>query len=75
MKRQQPGEGQGGPASCPFNANHEPAAPVTDEYPYNNAKNGLQEMAMAHLESLLWYVAASSECWSGFCADASSLGR
>ena len=40
-KRQQPGEGPGGAASCPFNANHEPAAPATDDYPYNNAKNGL----------------------------------
>ncbi|GAB7361607.1 hypothetical protein MBLNU230_g1659t1 [Neophaeotheca triangularis] len=42
-RRQQPG-GSGtaaDPAKCPFNANHQPAAPVTDEFPYNNAKNGL----------------------------------
>jgi hypothetical protein len=41
-KRQQVGEGAGGPATCPFNANHVPAAPVTAKYPYNNAKNGIQ---------------------------------
>lgn len=42
IRRQQPGGNQpGGAATCPFNANHVPAAPVTDEYPYNNAKNGV----------------------------------
>ncbi|KAK5136579.1 hypothetical protein LTR08_002593 [Meristemomyces frigidus] len=40
-KRQQTGEGAGGPSTCPFNANHVAAAPVTSQYPYNNAKNGL----------------------------------
>ncbi|RMY64437.1 hypothetical protein D0863_09821 [Hortaea werneckii] len=25
---------------CPFNSNHQPAAPVTSKYPYNNAKDG-----------------------------------
>lgn len=25
---------------CPFNPNHVPAPLVTDQYPYNNAKNG-----------------------------------
>ncbi|KAI6885536.1 Cloroperoxidase [Hortaea werneckii] len=25
---------------CPFNPNHQPAAPVTSKYPYNNAKDG-----------------------------------
>jgi len=40
-KRQQAGEGAGGPATCPFNANHVAASPVTSKYPYNNAKNGL----------------------------------
>merc|ERR1712125_69665 len=39
--RQQVGEGPGGPDTCPFNANHEGARPVTDEYPYNNAKDGI----------------------------------
>merc|ERR1711977_355777 len=39
--RQQVGEGPGGPDTCPFNANHEDARPVTDEFPYNNAKNGV----------------------------------
>jgi len=39
--RQQTGEGAGGPSTCPFNANHVAAAPVTAEYPYNNASNGL----------------------------------
>jgi len=39
--RQQTGEGAGGPSTCPFNPNHVPAAPVTSQYPYNNAKNGL----------------------------------
>lgn len=39
--RQQTGEGAGGPATCPFNANHVPAAPITAEYPYNNASNGM----------------------------------
>merc|ERR1712070_1240295 len=29
--RQQVGEGPGGPDTCPFNANHEDARPVTDE--------------------------------------------
>lgn len=40
--RQQTGEGAGGPATCPFNANHVPAAPITAQYPYNNATNGNQ---------------------------------
>ncbi|KAF2422624.1 Cloroperoxidase [Tothia fuscella] len=35
QKRQQPS-----PASCPFNANHQPAAPISSQYPYNGAKNG-----------------------------------
>merc|ERR1711939_1246048 len=39
--RQQVGEGPGGPDTCPFNANREDARPVTDEFPYNNAKNGV----------------------------------
>lgn len=43
-KRQQPGEGPGSAAQCPFNADHEPAAPITDEYPYNGAKNGAPGM-------------------------------
>lgn len=41
-RRQQPGEGAGGEAACPFNPNHVPAAPVTAQFPYNNAKNGQQ---------------------------------
>ncbi|KAL9089856.1 MAG: hypothetical protein Q9159_002326 [Coniocarpon cinnabarinum] len=41
LRRQQPGGGAGSAANCPFNANHQPAAPVTDEYPYNNARNGV----------------------------------
>ncbi|GIZ41740.1 hypothetical protein CKM354_000503600 [Cercospora kikuchii] len=40
IRRQQPGQGPGSAAECPFNANHVPAAPVTAQYPYNNAKNG-----------------------------------
>lgn len=41
-KRQQSGgNNPGGPATCPFNANHQPAAPITSDYPYNNALNGL----------------------------------
>ncbi|KAK5117240.1 hypothetical protein LTR62_005857 [Meristemomyces frigidus] len=39
-RRQQTGEGAGGPSTCPFNANHVPAPGITAEYPYNNAKNG-----------------------------------
>lgn len=38
--RQQPGSGPGSAATCPFNANHVPAAPITSAYPYNNAING-----------------------------------
>lgn len=40
-RRQQPGGTNGGAATCPFNANHVPAAPVTAQYPYNGAKNGV----------------------------------
>lgn len=40
-KRQQPGVGPGSAAQCPFNADHEPAAPITDAFPYNGAKDGL----------------------------------
>ncbi|WPH04693.1 Cloroperoxidase [Acrodontium crateriforme] len=40
--RQQAGTGPGSAAECPFNANHVPAAPVTAQYPYNNAKNGVK---------------------------------
>jgi len=39
-RRQQPGEGAGSAAQCPFNANHKPAAAFNAKYPYNNAKNG-----------------------------------
>ena len=39
--RQQTGEGAGGPATCPFNSNHKPANPITSQYPYNSAKNGV----------------------------------
>nr|POE76235.1 aromatic peroxygenase [Quercus suber] len=40
QNRQQPGVGPGGAATCPFNPNHVPAAPVTDQYPYNGAVDG-----------------------------------
>ena len=40
-KRQQVGTGPGSAASCPFNANHKAAAPITSQYPYNGAKNGV----------------------------------
>jgi hypothetical protein len=41
-KRQQPGGGQkGGAATCPFNPDHPCAAPITSQYPYNDAINGL----------------------------------
>ena len=40
-RRQQAGEGAGGAATCPFNANHVPAAPYNASYPYNGAQNGL----------------------------------
>lgn len=39
-KRQQPGQGPGSAAQCPFNPDHKPAAPITKKYPYNGAKNG-----------------------------------
>ncbi|EME40707.1 hypothetical protein DOTSEDRAFT_74297 [Dothistroma septosporum NZE10] len=43
VRRQQSNaNGPGSAATCPFNANHVPAAPVTSQYPYNNAKNGAQ---------------------------------
>lgn len=32
VRRQQPGTGAGSAANCPFNANHEPAKPVTSQY-------------------------------------------
>lgn len=32
-KRQQPGEGAADPATCPFNANHVPAAKVNAKFP------------------------------------------
>ncbi|KAK6438870.1 hypothetical protein LTR95_004934 [Oleoguttula sp. CCFEE 5521] len=41
-RRQQAGTGDGGAATCPFNANHVPAAPVKAPYLYNNAKDGKQ---------------------------------
>jgi hypothetical protein len=41
-KRQQPGGYQdGGAATCPFNPDHPGATPITSEYPYNGAINGL----------------------------------
>ena len=41
-KRQQSGgSNPGGPATCPFNSNHQPAAPFNSKYPYNSAQNGL----------------------------------
>ncbi|KAF2083470.1 putative aromatic peroxygenase [Saccharata proteae CBS 121410] len=41
LRRQQTGNGPGSAAQCPFNPNHVDAAPVTADYPYNNAKNGM----------------------------------
>jgi hypothetical protein len=42
VRRQQSGGFQaGGPATCPFNADHKGAAPYNAKYPYNGAKNGL----------------------------------
>jgi len=41
-KRQQTGSGPGSAATCPFNANHVPAAPFNPKYPYNYAVNGTQ---------------------------------
>ena len=41
LKRQQPPTGAGSAANCPNNPNHPGAAPITDEYPYNGAMNGL----------------------------------
>ncbi|PMD35393.1 putative aromatic peroxygenase [Hyaloscypha variabilis F] len=40
-KRQQSGGSHpGGPATCPNNPDHVPAPGITDQYPYNGAKNG-----------------------------------
>jgi len=42
IRRQQSGGTQkGGPATCPFNADHKGAAPYDAKYPYNGAKNGV----------------------------------
>ena len=41
QRRQQTGTGAGGPATCPFNADHKPAAAYDAKYPYNGAKNGV----------------------------------
>lgn len=41
QRRQQPGGSDpGGAATCPFNANHQGAAPFNAAYPYNSAQNG-----------------------------------
>jgi hypothetical protein len=40
VERQQPGTGDGGAATCPFNPNHQPAVAYNPKYPYNNARNG-----------------------------------
>lgn len=40
-KRQQTGTGAGGPATCPFNPDHQGAAPYNPDYPYNGAQDGL----------------------------------
>jgi len=41
-KRQQSGgSNPGGPATCPFNSDHKPAAAFNSKYPYNSAQNGL----------------------------------
>ena len=40
-RRQQVGTGAGGPASCPYNNDHKPAAPYDPKYPYAGAKNGV----------------------------------
>ena len=42
VERQQPGSGPGSEATCPFNANHVFAAPITAKYPYNGAKGGVK---------------------------------
>ena len=41
VRRQQPGSGAGGAATCPSNPNHKGAAPFNPKYPYNYAQNGL----------------------------------
>ncbi|PIA92521.1 Aromatic peroxygenase [Cercospora beticola] len=40
VERQQPGTGPGSEATCPFNARHVNAAPITTRFPYNGAING-----------------------------------
>ncbi|KAK3064254.1 hypothetical protein LTS18_008829 [Coniosporium uncinatum] len=39
-RQQSGGSNPGGPDTCPFNANHKPAAPFNAKYPYNYAQNG-----------------------------------
>ena len=46
FRRQQPGSGNGGAATCPFNSNHPGAAPYSDDYPYNGATGGKQGKGM-----------------------------
>lgn len=41
-RQQSGGTNAGGPATCPFNADHKDAAPYNAKYPYNGAKNGAQ---------------------------------
>jgi len=42
IRRQQSGGTQkGGPATCPFNADHKGAAPYNSKYPYNGAHDGI----------------------------------
>jgi len=39
-RQQSGGANPGGPLTCPNNPHHAPAAGITAQYPYNNAKNG-----------------------------------
>ena len=39
-RQQSGGSNPGGPATCPFNANHVPAVGISAKYPYGGAKSG-----------------------------------
>lgn len=63
VERQQPGTGPGSEATCPFNARHVNAAPISAKYPYNGAVNGTKGKGMhPHPLSMtcIWLIVAQN---------------
>ena len=81
VRRQQPSNNPGGASTCPFNADHEGAAPFDPSYPYNYAQNGLPGKGLggflvpADGDTAHQYVAAGPNDIRGPCPGLNTLAN